>query len=590
MRLSGPFKGGEDTSDHAAGPGTSVVAAISGSPSPRRAMELMRNRRWAEAARMWRRLINEASPPELWMQFGHALKEAGHLRAAGDAYRKALKNESLDSLIQMAHYQKAVGHFEEAENFYRAALERSQTREERDDVRKFIGPLARIRDANPRLSNCNLFFSCVMKTFGEEASKEGYELGRTHYSYAFAARGFCRAADELEIEYKTIVSPQYISNAGQLTTAQRPIHLGFYPASEARLLKGAFNILCFAWEFPRLQTPAEITDPHAFADYRHMLNAFDEIWVPSRYTAEVLAKEISKPVFFVPSPIIRPATQKRPAKRKISSDTHEILARLSRVEWVPLSIFRRLQGNFNNHAMARRRGTLGIFDGVDVERPSKVYLTVFNPYDFRKQIKPLLEGFLRFLVNEPQAMLLLKTACLGETNANINQRILDQIADETELMLPNVSDRIWITNFALSDDEMSDLDQLASFYICTSYAESQNLPLLEAMSYGVVPVSVAHTAMADYVSDENSVIIQSTLRSAPNVIKRIYGMYDIDVYTVEAEDVLAALLRSTKLTAQDYEKKSRAAAATVAEAYNPYVFERALAEARVRMNERGARV
>src|SRR5690606_16655141 len=59
----------------------------------------------------------------------------------------------------------------------------------------------------------------------------------------------------------------------------------------------------------------------------------------------------------------------------------------------------------------------------------------------------------------------------------------------------------------LPDDQLSHLYRLADFYVCTSIAEGQNLPLMEAMVHGCVPISVTNTAMADYVTADNAVTV-----------------------------------------------------------------------------------
>ena len=61
------------------------------------------------------------------------------------------------------------------------------------------------------------------------------------------------------------------------------------------------------------------------------------------------------------------------------------------------------------------------------------------------------------------------------------------------------SDRIAFFNAFLSEAQMTALYSLADFYLCTSVAEGQNLPLLEAMAHGTVPVTTANTAMLDYI-------------------------------------------------------------------------------------------
>ena len=66
---------------------------------------------------------------------------------------------------------------------------------------------------------------------------------------------------------------------------------------------------------------------------------------------------------------------------------------------------------------------------------------------------------------------------------------------------------------------MDALYEAADFYLCTSIAEGQNLPMLEAMSFGVVPVSPRHTAMRDYLDNDNSVEV--SFRQVENVLPHI---------------------------------------------------------------------
>ena len=57
---------------------------------------------------------------------------------------------------------------------------------------------------------------------------------------------------------------------------------------------------------------------------------------------------------------------------------------------------------------------------------------------------------------------------------------------------------------------LNDLYRFASAYLCTSLAEGQNLPLMEAMSHGVVPITTQHTAMLDFIDDQNALVIATT--------------------------------------------------------------------------------
>jgi tetratricopeptide (TPR) repeat protein len=79
---------------------------------------------WMEAARNYRKglsLMPDAAA--IWVQYGHALKESGHVGGAEAAYRRSLEiNPSLaDTHIQLAHALKLQGrHFEAVATSFRA--------------------------------------------------------------------------------------------------------------------------------------------------------------------------------------------------------------------------------------------------------------------------------------------------------------------------------------------------------------------------------------------------------------------------------------------------------------------------------------
>jgi FkbM family methyltransferase len=95
----------------------------------RRLMETARRardrRNWALAARYYRDALDLAPDrPGLWVQFGHALKEAGHIAAAEKAYRTSLglDAQSADTHLQLGHALKLQGRNAEAAEAYMRAL------------------------------------------------------------------------------------------------------------------------------------------------------------------------------------------------------------------------------------------------------------------------------------------------------------------------------------------------------------------------------------------------------------------------------------------------------------------------------------
>jgi glycosyltransferase involved in cell wall biosynthesis len=131
-------------------------------------------------------------------------------------------------------------------------------------------------------------------------------------------------------------------------------------------------------------------------------------------------------------------------------------------------------------------------------------------------------------------------------------------------------DRIVITSQFLTDDEMSAMYGAADFYLCTSVAEGQNLPLLEAMAHGVVPVTPDHTAMSDYDSEHNGIIVP-TCRIA-SYRPELAGDVAARPYSVDfasQTDIGKALLRACHMPLSQREALSENARDTVARLFSP---------------------
>ena len=88
--------------------------------SAERAMALMSQKQWPEAARIFRKLLVVAHDPAIWMQYGHALKETGFYEAAAEAYQKAGfgAGANQDFYLQLGHLYKIVGDFDRANASY----------------------------------------------------------------------------------------------------------------------------------------------------------------------------------------------------------------------------------------------------------------------------------------------------------------------------------------------------------------------------------------------------------------------------------------------------------------------------------------
>ena len=94
-------------------------------PKILRAERAQEARRWELAARHYREaLADMPNAPEMWVQYGHALKESGNVAEAEAAYRKSIDidPDSADAYLQLGHALKIQGRIDDAAGAYFRSL------------------------------------------------------------------------------------------------------------------------------------------------------------------------------------------------------------------------------------------------------------------------------------------------------------------------------------------------------------------------------------------------------------------------------------------------------------------------------------
>jgi tetratricopeptide (TPR) repeat protein len=94
-------------------------------PKILRAVRAQEARRWELAARHYRGVLADMpNAPEMWVQYGHALKESGNVSEAEAAYRKSINLDpaSADTYLQLGHALKIQGRIDEAVGAYFCSL------------------------------------------------------------------------------------------------------------------------------------------------------------------------------------------------------------------------------------------------------------------------------------------------------------------------------------------------------------------------------------------------------------------------------------------------------------------------------------
>jgi len=540
---------------------------------------------WPAAAFFYTRLLQlEPEDAALWLQQGHMLKESGMLGEADRSYERARQLRPTDPEIplQRAILAKLMCEFDRAVSLYQEALQMGYL--QTDFINQELAFLRRTANTPPRRSVVDngqpmIYLSSVALPVSEaDPTRLQRILGGTNYSYAQSMRGYQFALEQAGYMCEVIENPEYIPDIRLRSSASLNIHIGFYPPDGPRYLKGASNVVCLAWEFERLKTSTETGSYHAFADPVAMLCCAQQVWAVSPYSREAIKRSGVPNVISIPTPV--PPTKDAGRLRQPSlGELQRAALKLERLTWVPLAVWPRMQSTVSRHARERQVSLLSKLLDCDDEHPPIVFVSIFNVSDYRKQTKPMIEAFVRFTQTCPNSLLLLKMSDV-RGNLDINTLLFrEQIEELGEMTPPLFSDRILLSRDALSRDEMNQLYDMASYYICTSHAEGQNLPLIEAMGRGVVPISTDQTAMQDYISEEDAIVLPSNFAPLTPRLTNRYNLYGVKTHYVEARDVYAALVKAQNISSETYAALSQNAHTRVRHLFGSDAFATAVKQA-----------
>jgi 2-polyprenyl-3-methyl-5-hydroxy-6-metoxy-1,4-benzoquinol methylase/glycosyltransferase involved in cell wall biosynthesis len=316
-------------------------------------------------------------------------------------------------------------------------------------------------------------------------------LGRPEYSYYFVAKKFIPLLQTLgnvrRLERLDLLAAECWDSraAGRI-----PILFCFTPPHYLPLDPPCEVIPVFAWEYDTIPNETWTGDPRQ--NWVAMLQGTRGAITHSEHISRVVKKAIgpSYHILSIPAPVwdVFQTVPRAVLDGSIFSFTFEgTLLDSSRAEI----------DAFGNMLLQPRQGHHRL------ELSGTIYSSILNPTDGRKNLQHLVTGFVDAFRDEPNSTLVLKLIVVdAEDPAAPIIRLLRRLQ-------PFLCRVIAITAF-LEESTYKDLIQATTWIVNASVGEGQCLPLMEFLSAGRPAIAPNHTAMADYIDDENAMIVASS--------------------------------------------------------------------------------
>lgn len=133
-----------------------------------------------------------------------------------------------------------------------------------------------------------------------------------------------------------------------------------------------------------------------------------------------------------------------------------------------------------------------------------VYTSVFNPADGRKDWRAMVTAFCSAFRDQPNATLVLKMT--HRSLAAFVGPLLSALQESGPLQC-----RVLALHGYLTEAQLAELAAATDFYVNSSTGEGLCMPMMEFMSLGVPAIAPRHTAMAEYLTDANSLPVRWSL-------------------------------------------------------------------------------
>ena len=410
-------------------------------------------------------------------------------------------------------------------------------------------------------------------------------LGEEHYSWKRVSQNFEECFTRNKIKWDYIDNPHHLNdrNINDYRISKSDICLSFKPFNQIKICKSTKNIAHLAWEFPTIKSTlsTEILTEINGNPYNEfipkVLRKFDQIWTGSKLTASVLSKNIDIPVHYLPSPIYINNEKGSKPKDYINENdfkqySKKIKSKLN-FECFPIQFAaHKFEGLFDSN-LINPINYYKLYSETK-KNSGKIFGAIFNPHDLRKNIENMVRGFSMASSELKNSILIIKLSTNGSDGQwnslpgdnktpykFIYNELFYRIIETHAASFKNV---YFITDF-IPEKNLSLFYKSFDYYLCTSRCEGQNLPLKEAMMCGVIPISVDHTSMADYINEENSFVLASHPEKVDFTNHGDRTFWGLDWNKTDIYHIADTIISAANTDKKDLQKKSTSAKNIISE-------------------------
>lgn len=368
--------------------------------------------------------------------------------------------------------------------------------------------------------------------------------GKSNYSWKIIASMYQQAFSDIGISTINISAPEIYQTkeAFRIKNINScDIHIAIKPIEHIRPLFGIRNFFVCGWEFPEFGQ-SEIDGNPAYNSIATMGRA-DRIFCWSSFTAMNLVSYGVKCAIALPPPVFH-----------LTNFEAELVDDLDTLHYDDNSV-----SSFSYSAF-----------GTVCERYHSKFMMVLNPFDQRKNFGSLIRAFTKYAKSAEYLGSALIIKLIIDNMLTTKENIIDILKIHYGIF--DFSEHIYFVGAHLRNSQMIGLYKSIDYYICASSAEGLNLPLIEAMGVGVVPISSRETAMQDYIQLDNAVVLPATrTKAVPAYDGAQFSSFGNALpltHFPPSEDALeAGFAAAARMTPKIRASKSKRAIETVAERY-----------------------